>query len=154
VHDWTFLLGPNLILGVNTLLLASLMYTSDLVPRRIAQLGLVAGPIICVSAVAVLFGAYDQLSTAGTVAGLPVLAREVSLAVWLIVKGFKRSPITSADAAYVGVDAVPPPPRWLPGLLWLPGNSRRRGKWFEQLLRSAYANGPVRKRPEWEYSPK
>ncbi|MEV6561969.1 DUF4386 domain-containing protein [Nocardia sp. NPDC051756] len=91
VHDWTFLLGPNFILGGNSLLLAVLMYRSRLVPRSIAVLGLIGGPIICVSATAVLFGVYDQLSAWGSVAALPVFAWEVSLAVYLVVKGFRQS---------------------------------------------------------------
>ncbi|WP_194834183.1 DUF4386 domain-containing protein [Nocardia sp. XZ_19_369] len=98
VHDWTFLLGPNFILGANSLLLATLMYRSRLVPRRIAVLGLIGGPLICVSATAVLFGLYDQLSAWGSVAALPVFAWEVSLAVYLIGKGFGR---TAGDAVPV-----------------------------------------------------
>lgn len=90
VHDWTFLLGPNCILGVNSLLLAVLMYRSRLVPRPIAVLGLIGGPLICASATAVLFGLYPQLSTWGTMAALPVFAWEVGLAVYLLVKGFKQ----------------------------------------------------------------
>jgi hypothetical protein len=46
IHNWTFLFGPSLAIGVNTLLLAYLMYTSGLVPRIIAVLGLVGGPVI------------------------------------------------------------------------------------------------------------
>ncbi|WP_240509130.1 DUF4386 domain-containing protein [Streptomyces agglomeratus] len=41
IHDWTFLFGPNFILGANSLVLAYLMYRSRLVPRFIAVLGLV-----------------------------------------------------------------------------------------------------------------
>ncbi|UQX02722.1 DUF4386 domain-containing protein [Streptomyces sp. RerS4] len=88
VHDWTFLLGPNVALGLNTALLAYLMYRSRLVPRVIAVLGLVGGPLICASAVAVMFGLYDQLSPAGTLAALPVFAWELALAIRLLVKGW------------------------------------------------------------------
>ncbi|WP_267884803.1 DUF4386 domain-containing protein [Streptomyces sp. NRRL S-87] len=56
VHDWTFLLGPNFVLGANTVLAALLMYRSRLVPRPVAVLGLVGGPLILASATAVLFG--------------------------------------------------------------------------------------------------
>lgn len=97
IHDWTFLFGPNLALGVNTLLLASLMYTSRLVPRVIAVLGLIGGPLIFVSGTAVLFGLYGQQSMWGAIAAIPVFAWEMSLAVWLIVRGFKPSPILSRD---------------------------------------------------------
>ena len=56
VHNWTFLFGPKLALGVNTVLLAYLMYRSRLVPRAIAVLGLVGGSLIFASGTAVLFG--------------------------------------------------------------------------------------------------
>ncbi|THA56649.1 DUF4386 domain-containing protein [Streptomyces sp. A1136] len=92
VHDWTFLFGPNFVLGANTLVLASLMYDSRLVPRFIAVLGLVGGTMICASAVAVLFGLYPQVSAAGSLAALPVFAWEVTLAVRLIAKGFDPAP--------------------------------------------------------------
>lgn len=87
-HDWTFLFGPNFVLGANTVVLACLMYTSRLVPRFISVLGLVGGAMICASATAVLFGAYEQVSVAGSLAALPVFAWEVTLAVRLLGKGF------------------------------------------------------------------
>ncbi|MGH3860166.1 DUF4386 domain-containing protein [Actinokineospora sp.] len=90
-HEWAFLLGPNFVLGANSLMLAALMYRSGLVPRAIAVLGLIGGPLICVSATAVLFGRYEQVSTVGALAALPVFAWEVSLALYLIIKGFKPS---------------------------------------------------------------
>src|SRR5262245_45108579 len=49
VHDWTFLFGPGLAIGVNTLLLAYLMYRSRLIPRLIAVIGLTGGPLIFAS---------------------------------------------------------------------------------------------------------
>ena len=91
VHDWTFLFGPNVALGVNTTLLAWLMLRSGLVARWIPLLGLVAGPLIFASATAVLAGLYEQVSVAGTVAALPVFAWEMSLAAYLLVKGFRPS---------------------------------------------------------------
>ncbi|MFF3689918.1 DUF4386 domain-containing protein [Streptomyces sp. NPDC002187] len=97
IHDWTFLIGPNFVLGANSLLLAHLMYRSRLVPRFIAVLGLVGGPLICASAIAVMFGLYDQLSAWGSIAALPVFAWEVTLAVFLILKGFKPSPVIAHD---------------------------------------------------------
>jgi len=88
-HDWTFLLGPNFVLGTNTVLLAYLMYRSGLVPRFIAVLGLVGGPLIFASAIAELFGVYKQVSVAGALTAVPVFAWELTLAVWLIASGFK-----------------------------------------------------------------
>ncbi|WP_436492516.1 DUF4386 domain-containing protein [Actinokineospora sp. HUAS TT18] len=93
VHDWTFLLGPNFVLGTNTVLLAYLFYRSGLVPRFIAVLGLIGGPLVFVSAIGVLFGLYEQVSVPGSLAAVPVFLWELSLAVWLIAKGFKPSPL-------------------------------------------------------------
>ncbi|MFE9841687.1 DUF4386 domain-containing protein [Streptomyces goshikiensis] len=97
LHDWTFLLGPNFALGANTLVLACLMYTSRLVPRAVAVLGLAGGALICASATAVLFGVYEQVSVAGSLAALPVFAWEVTLAVRLLFKGFDEAAGDGAD---------------------------------------------------------
>ena len=87
VHNWTFLLGPNFVCAIDTLVLAYLMWRSRLIPRLIAGLGLLGGPLLFVSATAVLFGAYQQVSWPGAVAPLPVFAWELTLAIFLIAKG-------------------------------------------------------------------
>ena len=89
VHNWTFLLGPNFVCAADTLVLAWLMWRSRLIPRFIAGLGLVGGPLLFVSATAVLFGAFKQVSLPGAIAPLPVFAWELGLALFLIFKGFK-----------------------------------------------------------------
>jgi hypothetical protein len=75
--------------GLRTL--ASLLYRSRLVPRFIAVLGLVGGPLIFASATAVLFGLYKQVSVWGSLTAIPVFAWELTLAFWLIAKGFRPS---------------------------------------------------------------
>jgi hypothetical protein len=97
VHDWTFLAGPSVFLGLNSLLLAYLMYRSALVPRFIAMLGLIGGPLVALSAVNVLFGVYGP--TTHAISAVPVFAWEVSLAVYLIVKGFRLPPATAPTIA-------------------------------------------------------
>ena len=92
LHDWTFLLGPGLVIGVNSLLLALLVYRSRLVPRWIAVLGLVGGPLVFASSTAVLFGLVEDTSPWRFVAAVPVTAWEMSLAVRLIVRGFSTTP--------------------------------------------------------------
>src|SRR5262249_58480377 len=44
LHDWTFLFGPGLAIGVNTLLLAYLMYPSPLLPRPLPRVRPPPGP--------------------------------------------------------------------------------------------------------------
>ena len=97
IHNWTFLFGPSLAIGVNTLLLAYLMYRSRLVPRIIPVLGLIGGPVIFAAGTAEMFGLFQQVSVWGAIAAILVTAWEMSLAVWMIVKGFKPSRITSGN---------------------------------------------------------
>jgi Domain of unknown function (DUF4386) len=105
IKDWTFLLGPGFVVGVgNGLLLGYLMYRSGLVPRRMAMLGLVGGPLICASGIAVLFGGIDKGSVVQGIATIPEFAWELSLGIYLIAKGFKSSPILSVDTRRTGVD--------------------------------------------------
>ena len=107
IKDWTFLLGPGFIVGVgNGLLLGYLMYQSGLVPRRMAMLGLVGGPLICASGILVLLGVFDEGGTGQGIATVPEFLWELSLGVWLAVKGFNPSPILPPEAPHVAMPAV------------------------------------------------
>src|SRR5207247_7024868 len=82
VNDWTFLLGPGFVVGVgNGLILGYLMYRSGLVPRPMAVLGLVGGPLVCASGIAVLFGVLAPGSAGQAIATLPEAAWELSLGI-------------------------------------------------------------------------
>jgi hypothetical protein len=98
VHNWTFLVGPSFTSGANTVLMAYLMYRSGLVPRFIPVLGLVGGPLVFASATAVLFGLLGQYSVWPAIASLPEFAWELTLAFWLIAKGFNASATASESA--------------------------------------------------------
>jgi hypothetical protein len=95
-RDWTVLLGPGLMAAVNALLLGTLMYRSGLVPRVIPLLGLIGAPLLLASVTATLFGVFEQFSPPALILVLPVALWELSLGTWLVVKGFKPSPITAA----------------------------------------------------------
>lgn len=92
VHKWTFLLGPGVCAGLgNGLLLGYLMYRSELVPRRMALLGLIGGALLLASDIAILFGAYKQTAGISGILTVPEAAWELSLGVYLIVKGFRTA---------------------------------------------------------------
>jgi len=94
LHDWTFLFGPGFVVGVgNGLILGYLMYRSALVPRGMAVLGLVAGYLIIASGIAVILGVIEQGGPLQTIAALPEFLWELSLGIWLIVKGFNPSAV-------------------------------------------------------------
>lgn len=99
MYDWTFLFGPGFMAAVNALLLGSLMYRSGLVPRIIPLVGLIGAPLLLASDIAVMFGLWEQFSLPAGIATLPVALWEFSLGVYLVVKGFKPSPITAGMTA-------------------------------------------------------
>jgi hypothetical protein len=96
LYEWTFQLGPGFVVGVgNGLLLGWMMWRSGLVPRRLALLGLVGGPLVCLSGAAVIFGVIEGGSAWQLIASIPEFFWELSFGVYLIVKGFKPSPVTA-----------------------------------------------------------
>ena len=99
IHDWTFLLGPGVMPGVNALLLGYLMFRSGLVPRIIPVIGLIGAPLFLAAGTATLLGLNEQVSVWSGIATAPIFVWELSLGVWLAVKGFKPSPITAGMVA-------------------------------------------------------
>lgn len=102
MHDWTFLLGPGLMAGLNALLIGSVMYRSRLLPRWIPTLGLIGAPLLLVSCAATLFGAWDQISGPAAVLALPVAAWEFSFGVYMTFKGFKATALDDPSPTLVG----------------------------------------------------
>jgi uncharacterized protein DUF4386 len=104
-YDWAFLFGPGLVVGFgNGLMLGYLMYRSGLVPRRMAMLGLIGGPMLIASFVLILFGAYENGSGPSFLMALPEIAWEASLGIYAAWKGFKPSPVTSDQPRQVGIE--------------------------------------------------
>jgi hypothetical protein len=100
MKDWTFILGPGFIVGVgNGLMLGYLAYRSGLVPPRMAMLGLVGGPLICLSGIAVLFGVFDAGGTGQGLATIREFLWELSLGLYLAFVGFRPSPILESSPA-------------------------------------------------------
>ena len=98
IHDWTFLLGPGFIVGIgNGLILGYLMYTSALVPRGMAVVGLIGGTLIIVSGVGVLFGVIEAGGAVQAIATIPEALWELSLGIWPIVRGFNTSAIARLE---------------------------------------------------------
>ena len=92
VHDATFLLGPAFCAGFgNGLLLGWLMYRSGLLPRRMALIGVIGGPLAFLGATLVLFGAFDNTSAPKVLITVPEIIWELSLGIYLTLKGFRRS---------------------------------------------------------------
>jgi hypothetical protein len=93
LHDWSFLLLGFMVGVGNGLILGYLMYTSALVPRGMAVLGLIAGPVLLASGVGVLFGVIEAGGAVQAIATIPEALWELFLGIWPIVRGFNPSAI-------------------------------------------------------------
>ena len=91
-----FLLSQSLMPIANEVLLGVLLYQSRLVPRALPVIALGA-PLLLVSTLGTLLNLWGQVSWSALLA-LPVAVFEFLLGVYLTVKGFRPSPITSANA--------------------------------------------------------
>jgi hypothetical protein len=107
IKDWTFILGPGWVVGWgNGLLLGYLFYRSALVPRPLAMLGLVGGPLIVISGTLVMFHVFEQGGTGQSIATIPEFLWELLLGIWLTVKGFRPSPIISGYDRQLAAEAA------------------------------------------------
>lgn len=98
VHDWTFLIGPGILPGVNALLLGYLMYRTRLVPRLIPLVGLIGAPLFLLAGAATVVGVNEPASIWTVLATLPIFLWELSLGLWLLVKGFRPSVVLHGTA--------------------------------------------------------
>jgi len=98
-YDGAFLVGQSLMPVMNALLLGTLMYRSGLVPRLIPLIGLIGAPLQLTAVILTMFGVVDRTSGATGILVLPIAVWEFSLGVYLVVKGFKPSPITAGMVA-------------------------------------------------------
>ena len=102
MHDWTFRLGPGVVVGVgNGLLLGYLMWQTRLVPRALSILGLIGGPVLLAAGAAMLLGRIEVGSTWQIIATVPEFFWELLLGLWLLVKGFDRTALEDLNQGRV-----------------------------------------------------
>lgn len=98
-----YVLTMVFILGA--LMYYAVLFRSRLVPRWLSGWGLLAAVPYFASAVFGLFGSLSPMSGIEMVLVLPLALQEMVLAVWLIAKGFDRSPV-HFQAARAAVSAA------------------------------------------------
>lgn len=102
-HDQTFLLGPQFCAGIgNGILLGYLMWRSGLVPRGMAMIGLVGGPLAVLGGVGVLLDLWADPSTMLFLFTAAEIVWEFSLSIYLLVRGFRPSPVLSGRPVVAG----------------------------------------------------
>ncbi|MFB9765179.1 DUF4386 domain-containing protein [Nocardioides kongjuensis] len=106
LHAAAFLLGQGLVIGVNTLVLASLLWSSGFVGRRLAGLGLVGGCLVLASDLAQLFALIPARGAVAAGCAVPIFAFELWFALTLIAG--RGRPARASAAATHGELEVPP----------------------------------------------
>jgi hypothetical protein len=96
VYNWTWLLGPMILLGITALILNGTFYHSKMIPRFISIWGFIGGLLIIVAGLFGMFGLSIK-SPISILLGLPIALNEMVLALWLIVKGFRLPDIYSKN---------------------------------------------------------
>ncbi len=98
VLEYTFQFGPNISATLNALMIGTILYRSRLVPRLLPTLGLLAVVPLLAASVATIFGLTEQGSVWYAPGGALIFVWELSLGIYLVVKGFKPSALTAAAA--------------------------------------------------------
>ncbi len=104
IKDWTFTLGGGgwVVGWGNGLILGYMMYRTGLVPRRVAWLGLIGGPLLIATGTAIIFSGNHPSSTLRGLQGIatvPEFVWELFLGVYCTIWGFRRdAPILSGSA--------------------------------------------------------
>ena len=102
VHEWTFLFGPGFCVGIgNGIILGALMWKSGLVPRRLALLGLIGGPLVLIRAILILFDVVEP-GDATDVLVVPEILWEASLGFYPLIKGFRIPPTPRSEHTQPG----------------------------------------------------
>jgi hypothetical protein len=92
MQEWTFHLGPQLVVGVgNGCILGWMMFRTGLVPRRLAMFGLVGGPLLIISGSAAILHLIEPGGAIQNLSAAPEFIWELGLGIYLVVKGFKTS---------------------------------------------------------------
>jgi Domain of unknown function (DUF4386) len=94
VHDWTFRLGPGVVVGAgNGLILGYMMWKTQLVPRALSILGLVGGPAILIAGALMIFGTIEIGSTPQVIATIPEFFWELFFGLYLVIRGFNPAAV-------------------------------------------------------------
>jgi hypothetical protein len=89
-RDWAFWVGPSISFALSALVLNFALYQSKIVSKWLSVWGLVGALVYFPTELLALFGFNQFLFLA-----VPLAIQEMALAIWLIIKGFNSSAISS-----------------------------------------------------------
>jgi hypothetical protein len=99
IKDWSFLFGPGFVVPIgNGIILSWMMFQTGMVPRRLAQLGLVAGPALLAASSGILFGVLNHSDALYVVGVVPEFFWELLLGLYLTVTGGRVAGLVVPEA--------------------------------------------------------
>ncbi len=105
LHSASFLVGQGLIIAVNTLILASLLDASGLVPRALAYLGFAGGGLVLASDIGQLLGVIPLNGPVAALCAIPIFVFEIWFAINLMIA--RRFATSEPLATTKRVDRLP-----------------------------------------------
>jgi hypothetical protein len=98
IHFWSALVLAHFGFCLGALMYYYVFYRSGLIPRWLSGWGIVAILMHLTGAIITMFTQIDPFSTSTSLLSIPIGLNELTLAGWLIVKGFNPSAIASLSA--------------------------------------------------------
>jgi hypothetical protein len=98
VRNYTFQFGPNVSAALNALMVGTILYRFRLVPRIIPTMGLLAVLPLLAASVATILGLTEQGSLWFIPGGALIFLWELSLGIYLVLRGFSATPRLAASA--------------------------------------------------------
>ena len=95
---WKYEMIIFLFTGLGGLIFSYLLYQSNLIPRWLSVLGLIGYAMLSIGVMLDLFGYFNMNTDAGMLLYIPGGLFELFLPIWLFIKGFNSSAITSVSA--------------------------------------------------------
>ena len=95
LYDRMFSLGQSFMPAVCDLLLGFMLYKSRLVPRALSLIGIIGAVPLIAGYISMLFGVIDRHSALAGFSAVPVALFELSLGIYLVVKGFNTNTVGS-----------------------------------------------------------
>jgi Domain of unknown function (DUF4386) len=98
IHFWSAFVLAHFGFCLGALMYYYVFYRSSLIPRWLSCWGIVAILLHLTGAIITMFTQIDPFSTSTSLLSIPIGLNELTLAGWLIVKGFNPSAVASLSA--------------------------------------------------------
>ncbi len=95
LQDWTLTIGTVIIFGIGSIVLNYVLYQSRLIPRWLSVWGLIGAVFVILYGLVGISTLHTDINSTLTFLAAPIAVQEMLFAVWLIVKGYNKSAITS-----------------------------------------------------------